>query len=372
MSAYNIYTENGMSLVSTHESNHKTHFESSISRSNSVNATTTTNTIDNKLNLDEVKTFAASNEAPTLMEKYFESLNNNKNNTNNTKHKKDETKKTLEFNAQRKKVSSTGSSLTSSPTSTSSLESPPHHDHHHHLEYDKKTPITSNKPSSSMTVSSSVASTPREAKPPETPRDSKSAGSTFRRNLLKFSHSKSFNPNEATSNLVVAQSVDSNSYHRKTSEPTTLTTATTKTNLGLHHTTNEAEPPRGSLDLGSSRSMNRQNHMNSTTNSGSMFVLNNKKKLQPIESRNEPSTSRKETSTSGGGGGATLVVKNQPLTPLTSGRAASLNKLEKLALSNDQPSSSRKASNNLRKYVIYFLEIFHFSIIGFKKSRFRA
>ena len=77
-----------------------------------------------------------------------------------------------------------------------------------------------------------------------------------------------------------------------------------------------------------------------------MFVLNNKKKLQPIESRNEPSTSGQDTS---------AVVKNQPLTPLTSGRATSLNKLEKLASTNDQPSSSRKESNNLRKYVLNFL-----------------
>ena len=301
MSAYNVYTDNGEKTLVTSHGNES-----------------------GRINLNDKKAFNTSSSEATLMEKYFESL-----------HKKDETttKKTLDFNAQRKKVSSTGSSLTSSPTSTSSLESSNGKKFHH--EYLTPHHQDENIINRSKTISvSSVVSTPREAKPPETPRDSKSAGSTFRRNLLKLSNSKSFNPTadpvSTKSNLVV-QSFDLNKNHRKASEPTP--NSFMKETEGLVNGS-----ARASLDMSSSRSIGKQNNM------ASLFVLNNKKKLQPIESRNEPTVSvtpRRDASANGG-----VVHKNQPLTPLTSGRAA--NKLEKL-LFNDQVSPNKKSTNHLRK-----------------------
>ncbi len=301
MSAYNVYTDNGEKTLVTSHSNE-----------------------DGRINSNDKKAFNMSSSEATLMEKYFESLHKKKDETT--------TKKTLDFNAQRKKVSSTGSSLTSSPTSTSSLESST--GKKFHQEY--LTPHQDeNIINSSKTISvSSVVSTPREAKPPETPRDSKSAGSTFRRNLLKLSHSKSFNPTadvvSTKSNLVV-QSFDLNKSHRKASEPSPSSFMKETESL-------VNGSARASLDISSSRSIGKQNNI------ASLFVLNNKKKLQPIESRNEPTVSvtpRRDASANGG-----VVHKNQPLTPLTSGRAA--NKLEKL-LFNDQVNSNKRSTNHLRK-----------------------
>jgi hypothetical protein len=154
-SAYNIYDE-------------------SLANNNSNNATSSSFVpqLSNPVS-EGSKSLAESN---ALIEKYFES------------YKKEDP---IANAASKKKISSTGSSLTASPTSTSSLESG--------KKYSEDIVPTMDEfmLSSSSNIQfkgyvSSTATTPREVKPPETPK-TQSGGSSYRKNLLKFKTSKSLN-----------------------------------------------------------------------------------------------------------------------------------------------------------------------------------
>ena len=171
MSAYNVYNEN-----SDARSN------ASLSATSHV-ANVAVEHSSNKINHFEKSQAKISEENnDILMKKYFDSL------------KKEEkasvaTKKSLDFNTQKKKVSSTGSSLTSSPTSTSSLESGKKFT-------DDSGDVVNDYLQNAQ--SKTMAMTPREARPPETPKTAKSAGSTYRRSLLKLNQSKSLNQPQNT------------------------------------------------------------------------------------------------------------------------------------------------------------------------------
>ena len=222
-----------------------------------------------------------SNEAnDLLMHQYFESLKKEE-----AEEADQKLKKNVDFGAQRKKVSSAGSSLTSSPTSTSSLESAKKR--HDEDDFFKATNMV--------------------AKPPDTPKNAKSAGSTYRRNLLRLSQSKSLSvPNEATVQDT-AKEVDSS---RKAAEAIAPMRNLSRTSLDLGQ-------------LSSSRS-NVSSLLNASLN------WSHRKKLQPIESRNETNAKKSINNTSN-------QTADSLLTPLASAKS---NQLEKILFNANAAKSN--------------------------------
>ena len=324
-SAYNIYDE-------------------SLTNNNNNNATSSSfiPQLSNPVVSEGSKSLSESN---ALIEKYFESYK-----------KEDPTPNA----ASKKKISSTGSSLTASPTSTSSLESG--------KKYSEDIVPTMEEfmLSSSSNIQfkgyvSSTATTPREVKPPETPK-TQSGGSSYRKNLLKFKTSKSLNLSkisDQTEPVVNETPIVQQSYESATPKLAQKNPMDILDEIQQFNSIKATKPPQKDYLINSNRSSNEFKFSNIT-----------KKKLQPIETNESSKSSvnlfktNKASKTSANVSNESDTFRNsnnkslaknksasnlaQPQ-QLTQSPSSSLNKFEKIFFnSNNNNNSSKNSANKLQ------------------------
>lgn len=168
-----------------------------------------TKTLDQslKLNLNELEDPSSK----IIMQKYFQSIK-----------LQDENKNEMSLKTNIKKLASNGSSLTTSPTSLSSTDS------------NKK---LNNDYELTLKIDNPMQRLPREAKPPETPKP-KSAGLSFRKNMLKLSASTNFQTHRTSDSAKSSFSRPSSGSQRNSIDSTPNVNMLAKSFSGLSGSSN--------------------------------------------------------------------------------------------------------------------------------------